>query len=77
MKKYYFLNHKDSSCLETECVELKDIAAAHAEAVAYLIAVAQDNPIANFNSNEFVCILKDARGRALSRISLILQIKAL
>lgn len=58
-------------------MELKDLAAAHAEAVAYLIAVARDKPIVNFESSEFVCILKDARGIALSRISLILQIEAL
>ena len=77
MGHFYFHAVKDEPLSRDGLFEMPSIAAAESEALAFLIGLARDKIGSPEACRELVCFLRNMEGKALSRVSLVLQIEPL
>ena len=73
MVYFYFHTQKDEALSRESLFEMQSIAEAELQAVDFLVASARDNIGRHNDCRELICILKNMDGKALTRVSLVLQ----
>ncbi len=77
MGYFYFHTQKDEALSRDSLFEMPSIAEAESQAVDFLVASARDKIGRHSDCRELICILKNLDGKALTRVSLVLQIEPL